>query len=73
MRNDIEKPMVKENSLNNIHPELQPGEKFFTNANKDNVEIFRSQGKRIGDIAYGPDGKILEGYFPVFTIESTLN
>ncbi len=65
-RNIAESTISKE-SLNNIHSELKDGEEFFCNISDENLHIYEDQlDKRIGDVAYGPDGKPVKGSRPVF-------
>ncbi|MDP2598245.1 MAG: hypothetical protein Q8P49_00255 [Candidatus Liptonbacteria bacterium] len=59
--------------FNQKHPELLPGEKFYTNISSDKLESFSAlpiASKRLGDKAYARDGTLLENCRPVFVERS---
>jgi hypothetical protein len=51
-----------------IHPELSPGELFFTNSDATGFEAMQFKTKRKGDQAYDGEGNMLlaADWFPVF-------
>lgn len=56
-------------SFNNTHPELQAGEVFSLNIDKDRDEHFdrlKYTAKRKGETAYDDEGKVLANKVPVF-------
>lgn len=57
------------------HPEQQEGEVFFGNciADRDDFDRISWKTKRMGNIAYERDGKILPRLHPVFVKKSELD
>ncbi len=51
-----------------IHPEVQDGEVFFTNATGRQFKLMRWKSKRIGTVTYDMDGnhQKFRNWFPVF-------
>lgn len=56
------------------HPELQPGEVFFTNATARQFKMMRWKTKRKGSLAYDGEGnrQIYKNWFPVFLAQAEL-
>lgn len=55
------------------HPELKPGEVFFTNLScEDDWEEIGWLSKRLGKTAYDVNGNIIPGLRPVFVWKSEL-
>ena len=48
------------------HPELQQGERWVTNIEPRSVKNLTLPGKRVGKVAYGINGKVIDGLIPVF-------
>ena len=55
-------------SFNTNHPELAPGEMFYSNITTDKVKnrVPKHNNERIGLVAYSPKGEKLIGCVPVF-------
>lgn len=63
--NRIKPTICKVNSFNDNHPELREDEYFYTNCRIGSIEDDDYKGRK-GIVSYIKNGRVLEGYVPVF-------